>query len=396
MRVGLVCPYPWDVPGGVQAHVHDLAGVLVARGHAVGVLAPARSPSSVPRHVFPAGRPVAVPYNGAVARVTLGPSSAIRVRRWLREGDFDLLHVHEPSAPSVGLLASYAAAVPVVATFHASAARARWYTAAWSLLAPAFEKMDARIAVSEAARRTLLETVGVDAVVIPNGLHVAAFAGAAPFPPGPAGSARPGEQVVGFLGRLDEPRKGLAVLVDAMGPLMERRPGLRLLLAGPGDAAPLLGRLPAAVRPRAVALGRVSEQDKARFLASCTVLAAPGTGGESFGIVLVEAMAAGTPLLASDLDGFRAVTGDGTAARLVRRGDVAHARDRLRDLLDDDAERERLAAAGPVAAARFDWDVVARQVLEVYETVRLQAAVSAAGGVPVGRAPGLPGGTPGS
>ncbi|MGO4752358.1 glycosyltransferase family 4 protein, partial [Streptomyces sp. 2MCAF27] len=178
MRIGIVCPYSWDVPGGVQFHIRDLAEHLIRLGHGVSVLAPADDDTPLPPYVVSAGRAVPVPYNGSVARLNFGFLSAARVRRWLHDGAFDVIHIHEPASPSLGLLACWAAQGPIVATFHTSNPRSRAMIAAYPILQPALEKISARIAVSEYARRTLVEHLGGDAVVIPNGVDVRFFADA--------------------------------------------------------------------------------------------------------------------------------------------------------------------------------------------------------------------------
>jgi len=368
VHIGLVCPYSWDIPGGVQAHVRDLAETLLEMGHRVSVLAPADSPeegaSPLPPYVVGAGRAVPVPYNGSVARLQFGPVSATRVRRWLREGEFDVLHVHEPVAPSLSLLAVMQARGPIVATFHTSNPRSRSLSAAQSMLQPFLERIRGRIAVSAAARQVQVEHLGGDAVEIPNGVAVAHYASATPLP----GYPREGG-TVGFIGRYDEPRKGMPVLLAALAVLAPTRPGLRLLVAGRGDAADLLGDLPPALAGRVALLGQVSEADKARMLRSVDVYCAPNLGGESFGIILLEAMAAGAPIAASDLEAFRRVLDDGRAGALFPTGDPAGMARVLGGLLDDPARRAALAAAGHEAVAAYDWPVVARQVLDVYETV---------------------------
>lgn len=365
MRVGLVCPYPWDVPGGVMAHVRDLAEGLLDLGHDVSVLAPVdddRYP--LPPYLVPAGRTVPVRFNGSVARVIFGPRSAHRARRWLRDGKFDVLHLHAPEAVSLSLLTLLSAGGPIVGTFHAANARSRALAAVAPVVQPQLEKIAGRIAVSPAARRTIVDHLGGDAVMIPNGVHVAAFAGAEPLPgwPGPGGA-------VGFLGRIDEPRKGLSVLLDAFTEIAPQRPGLRLLVAGPGDADAVRSALPPAVADRVVLLGRIREEDKARFYRCVDVYVAPNVGGESFGIVLLESMAAGTPVLASDLDAFRRVLTDGRAAALFPVGDAPALAASLGRLLDDPGARAELAAAGTERVAAYDWSAVARSVVRVYETV---------------------------
>ena len=358
MRVGLVCPYTWDVPGGVQAHVRDLALALQGLGHEVDVCAPADDDDAVPEWVSPMGRALPVPYNGSVARLSFGPLSAARVRRWLRNGDFDVLHIHEPFAPSVSVLALWSAQLPVVATFHASIERSRALLAAKVGLQPALEKIRARIAVSPAARRYVVEHLGGSVVLIPNGVDVARFATAEPLPgwPGDAGA-------VGFLGRIDEPRKGLAVLVAAM----ESVPGARLLVAGPGDPDDV--DVPASVADRVTFLGLVSEEDKARFFHSIDVYVAPNTGGESFGIVLIEAMAAGAPVVASDLDAFKRVLDDGDAGELFASEDPDALAEVLWSLLADPARRRAMAKRASAVVRRYDWPAIADAIVGVYETV---------------------------
>jgi phosphatidylinositol alpha-mannosyltransferase len=364
VRIGIVCPYTWHVPGGVQAHIRDLAEALIRQGHEVSVLASADDDEPVPPYVEPAGRAVPVRYNGSVARLTFGPISNARVRRWLREGRFDVLHVHEPAAPSLSLLACYAADGPIVATFHAANPRSRVMRVMSPTLQPALEKIRARIAVSSAARRTVVEHFGGDAVVIPNGVDVAAFRGAAPLP-----GREPNGATLGFLGRFDEPRKGFAVLLDAFAVLAAERPEARLLVAGPGDADDVLDDLPPELVDRVVFLGMVSDADKVRFFHSIDVYVAPNVGQESFGVILLEAAAAGSPIVASDLDAFARVLDDGAAGELFAVGDPDALAAAVRRVLDSPERRAELRRGGDVVAGRYDWTSVARQVLEVYETV---------------------------
>jgi phosphatidylinositol alpha-mannosyltransferase len=364
LRIGIACPYTWDTPGGVQAHVHDLAEELLARGHTVQVLAPVDDPDApdLPPWVTSAGRAVPVPYNGSVARLVFGPLSMARTRRWVREGRFDVLHVHEPVVPSVSMLACFAASGPLVATFHVSMARSRALQVFGTAMQPALEKITGRIAVSAAARRVVVEHLGGDAVLIPNGVDVGRFAGAKPLPD------RPDAPTVVFLGRVDEPRKGLAVLLEALPELVRRVPDVRLLVAGPGDVDEVRKAVPASLRDRVELLGLVSEQDKPRVYASGDVYCAPNTHGESFGIVLVEAMATGTPVVASDLEAFRRVLDEGEVGVLVPVGDAAALAAGLADLLADPARRGALSAAGSRAVLAYDWGTVTDRVVEVYES----------------------------
>ncbi|NKS63796.1 glycosyltransferase [Rhodococcus hoagii] len=363
MKIGMVCPYSFDVPGGVQAHVVELAQVLIERGHKVSVLAPASEGTDLPDFVVSAGRAVAIPYNGSVARLTFGPVSYARVRRWIADNDFDVLHIHEPNAPSLSMLAMKIAEGPIVATFHTSTTKSLVLSTFQSVLQPYLEKISGRIAVSELARRWQVESLGSDAVEIPNGVDVPAFANAAPLP----GYPRPGRTVL-FLGRYDEPRKGMAVLLGALPALVEKYPDLEILVVGRGDEEKLrkeAGRFAGHLR----LLGQVSDAEKASALRSVDVYCAPNLGGESFGIVLVEAMAAGAPVVASELDAFRRVLRDGTAGLLVPVGDSAALAAAIDSVLGDEDRRRALTDVASVVVGEYDWPVVAEQILRVYETV---------------------------
>lgn len=365
MRIGIVCPYSLDVPGGVQIHVQDLAEQLIALGHDVSVLAPADEDTPVPDYVESAGRTVPVRYNGSVARLNFGPVSAARVRRWLHEGQFDVLHLHEPVTPSLGMLALWIADGPIVATFHTANDRSRAMQMAFPLVRPGLEKISARIAVSEEARRTLVEHLGGDAVVVPNGVYVHRFREAVP---NPAWQGTPERPTVAFLGRLDEPRKGLPVLVDAIPEVLARMPGVRFLVAGRGDVAWAKERL-GDVGDSVTYLGGVSEEDKASLLASVDVYIAPHTGGESFGIVLVEAMSAGACVVASSLNAFRQVLADGEAGLLFPVGDHAALAATLCRTLADPDLRERTRAIASRHVERYDWSQVTARILDVYAMV---------------------------
>ena len=366
MKVGIVCPYSLDVPGGVGYHVRDLAEQLIALGHAVSVLAPADDDTVVPAYVVAAGRAIPVRYNGSVARVNFGPVSAARTRRWLEEGEFDVVHIHEPLSPSLSLLALWAAEGPIVATFHTSNLRSRAMQTAYPLLRPSLEKISARIAVSEDARRTVTNHIGGDAIVVPNGVYVDRFASAATRS---EWLGTPEAPTVAFVGRIDEPRKGLQVLLDAVPGVLAAVPGLRVLVAGTGDIDEAREDLPPALARVCSFLGQVSDADKAALLRSVDLYVAPHTGGESFGIVLVEAMSAGAPVLASNLPAFRRVLEDGACGELFPVEDAAALSAAIVRLLRDPDRRAELARRGRIEVRRYDWSVVARQILDIYETV---------------------------
>jgi phosphatidylinositol alpha-mannosyltransferase len=363
MRIGMVCPYSFDVPGGVQSHVLQLAEVMQVRGHEVSVLAPSSPHVKLPDYVASAGKAVPIPYNGSVARLQFSPAVHRTVRRWLADGDFDVLHLHEPNAPSLSMWTLRAAEGPIVATFHTSTTKSLTLLVFQGVLRPWHEKIVGRIAVSDLARRWQMEALGSDAVEIPNGVDVASFASA----PRLAGYPRQGRTVL-FLGRYDEPRKGMEVLLGALPALVERFADLEVLVVGRGDGDELrseAGELADHLR----FLGQVDDAVKASALRSADVYCAPNTGGESFGIVLVEAMAAGTAVVASDLDAFRRVLWDGAAGRLVRPDNHVALAAGLIAVLENDAVRERYIAAGREAVRRYDWSLVADQITRVYETV---------------------------
>ena len=360
LRIGIVCPYSWDVPGGVQNHIRDLAEFLLNNGHHVEVLAPATESDDLPEYVVSAGRAVSIPYNGAVARVLFGVGANSRVRSWINDGDFDLLHLHEPAIPSLSLLACWAGEGAMVGTFHAAAKYQKAIVAIGPILEPVIEKLSARIAVSESARLTLTAHLETDAIVIPNGIY------ADNYRDGSSRSEWTGN-TIGFLGRFEEDRKGLPVLLDALPIISRFIPDIRVLIAGPGDSEEVLEKVDPQLRNRVEFLGKISESDKTDFLASVSLYIAPNTGGESFGIILAEAMAGGAAVVASDIPAFADVLGNGEFGALFESENSESLAKVIIDLLRDDSKRKGLAAAGAVHAQRFDWSQVGEEIFEVYE-----------------------------
>ena len=363
-RVGIVCPYSWDVPGGVRSHVADLALTLQGRGYEVSVLAPVDDPDTFPDYVFDGGRPTAVSYNGAVARLSFGVRATRRVRQWIREGDFDVVHIHEPVAPSLSLLCCWAARGPLVATWHSSHERSRMLSAGYYLAQTAMEKIRGRIAVSEAARETLVQHIGGDAVLIPNGVRVADFRDQESF-------ALEGTHRILFLGRIDEPRKGLEVLLRALPQVFSRLADCEVVIAGPGDPKEFEKFLDPQWRDRVNFVGAISDEEKRRTLRQSDLYVAPHMGGESFGIVLAEAMAAGTAVLASNLPAFDRVLQSGRAGKLFPVGDCDALGSAIIEVLADPDQRRNLVEAGNARVKDFDWERVVEDVIAVYEAVHL-------------------------
>ena len=360
LKIGIVCPYSWDTPGGVQNHIRDLAEFLIAAGHDVSVLAPAIDETKLPEYVVNAGKPISIPYNGAVARVLFGPVAFARVRQWISQGDFDLLHLHEPAIPSISLLACWAADGPMVGTFHAAAKRQKIIFAIGPILEPAIEKLSARIAVSEAARLTLTDHLDTDAVIIPNGIYANRYTEGKRI-------EKWSGNTIGFIGRFEEPRKGLSVLVDALPVISRFAPDVKVLVAGPGDPADVIENIDPQLRQRFEFLGKISEDEKADFMSSVAVYVAPNTGGESFGIILAEALAGGACVVASDIPAFEDLLGQGEFGALFESESATELAKVVIDLLRDENKRKELSARGKERAKLFDWTVVAQQIYSVYE-----------------------------
>jgi phosphatidyl-myo-inositol alpha-mannosyltransferase len=370
VRVALVSPYALAVPGGVQAHVTALAAALRRTGHEVTVLGPGPvGPIAGDPGTVGVGRPVAVSFNGSEAPIALWPTAARGTRRAIAAIDPDVVHVHEPVVPWFGLAAATSHRAPVVGTFHAWSDDARLYRAARPLARRVADRLAVRLAVSEAAASYHGAALGLPLSrfrVVPNGVDVARFAEAEPF----EDLVDPERPSLLFVGRL-EPRKGLEPLVRAFTRLKTDRPELRLLVVGDGpERARCEALLPAGLRGDVHFLGRVPHEDLPRYYATCDIYVAPSLGGESFGIVLLEAMAAGRPLVASDLPGYRSVATDGRQGRLVPPRDPAALATAIGALLDNPALRRAMADDGRRTVAAYDWTQVAARVADVYREAR--------------------------
>ncbi|MBW3593501.1 MAG: glycosyltransferase family 4 protein [Actinobacteria bacterium] len=356
MKVALVCPYAWDRPGGVQSHIRSLARVLQTRDHEVLVVAPRAGRMTSEPGLSVVGRSVPVPANGSVAPLAFGPLAARSIGVVLDDFAPDVLHLHEPLIPSLSFLALWRSRAPAVGTFHASAARSAGYRLGKPVLERAAGRLAVRTVVSEAARDLIQRYIPGRYHLTPNGVDPARFATVEPF------DAGDGAKVL-FLGRIER-RKGLDVLVQAMARLRDR--DAELLVAGRGPVEKEAQRLATSLEVRARFLGYVDDETKARLFRRADVYCAPARGGESFGIVLLEAMAAGTPIVCSDIPGFRAVAG--RAALLTPTGDAAALADAIRRVLDDDEMAGRMTRTGSMTADAFSWERLVANVETLYRT----------------------------
>ena len=364
LKIGMVCPYGWDVPGGVQTHVRELAEHYISIGHDVSVIAPVGDDDEITDPwLVSAGRPVPIPFNGSVARVLFGPIAASRVRQWIAQGEFDVLHMHEPGIPSISLLACWAAEGAMVGTFHASTPKLRAIASAGPLIEPMIEKLSARIAVSEMAHETLKNLYGTEAVVIPNGIDCARF-----LPDQPRNFLEKiSIQRIGFLGRFEEARKGLPLLLEALPKVIKAIPGVTLVVAGPGDPSKIIAKLDPQIAKHVEFLGRIDEAEKVKFLTDLDLYIAPNVGGESFGIILAEAMASGAPVLASNIQAFVDLLAAGSSGSTFVTEDASDLARQIVDLLRNPERLQQLAENGLNSAIRFDWGSVATQIMSVYE-----------------------------
>ncbi len=374
MKIGLVSPYAYPRPGGANDHIRNLYTHLRDMGHEVRILTAPWGDDPPAQDVIQIGRAIAIPFNGSIGRVTLSVRLEWLVRKTLARERFDILHHHEPFVPFLSFQLLDSATCPNAATFHAFGGFSVSYWLGRPVLHRYFDRLDGKIAVSTAARHFISHYFPGEYRIIPNGVDVDAFTGARPFP-----EFRDGKVNILFVGRA-EPRKGLLYLAQAYAKLKRRCPEIRLIVASSGPQIPVVRAYLRAERVGDVLFaGRVSEADKMRFYKTADVFCAPSTGRESFGIVLLEAMAAGLPIVASDIHGYKNVVQRNVSALLVEPKDSHALAAALERLIVDSTLRRRLGEAGLARAPEYDWAHVTRRVTDLYEEVldRRRARVAA-------------------
>ncbi len=364
MKIGIVSPYAYPRPGGANSYIREQYEQLRDLGHEVRIVTAPWGDDPPAQDVIPIGRAIAVPYNGSIGRITLSLRLEWLVERMLKRERFDVIHHHEPLVPFLSMQILDSARCPSIATFHAFGGFSLSYWLGRPIGERYMNRLAARIAVSSAAKHFVSRYFPGEYRIIPNGVDVAFYANARPFP-----EYRDGKVNILFVGRL-EPRKGAMYLLRAYARLKPRFPETRLILVAAG---PQLGAMRRFVRENALGdvlfAGRVSDIDKARFLRTADIFCAPSTGQESFGIVLLEAMAAGRAVVASDIHGYKKVVQRSVTGLLVEPKDPTALCGAIAQLIEDPGLRQRLGEAGARRALEYDWLHVAQQLVDVYEEV---------------------------
>ena len=370
MKILLVSPFDFDSPGGVNEHVRQLDLQFQRLGHDTRVLAAASDTGeSDDGHVFRLGASMPIPSNGSTARLALSPFLAGRVKQFLAAEPFDVIHLHEPLAPMLPLAVLLHSSSVNVGTFHAARKTNIWYMYTKAILDMFFSKLDARIAVSESAREFVDSYFPANYAIVPNGISVEDYHPGTP----PLARFADGRPNILFVGRFDEPRKGFRHLLRAMPAVRSQFPDARLLVVGQGDGSRYERYMAQHnLGPEDVVFaGFVDDDLKARYYASANVFCAPSTGRESFGLILLEALASGIPTVASAIPGYAAVIRHGIDGLLVEPKNADALALGIVRLLADADLRARVRAHALERAQQFTWQEVARQVLDIFERTRV-------------------------
>lgn len=363
LSIGMVCPYDWDSPGGVKSHVVGLTARLRELGHTVSIFAPTQDDSAT--EVVSAGNSVPIPFNGSVSRVKFDPVAFRRAQVWLRDNDFDVLHLHEPLSVSISPIVAWTASGPIVATQHAAYDKSVAVRSGSFLAHSVLERCTVRLAVSDLARRSVLENIGGDALIIPNGIDVEFFSNSSI-----ERFADADEIQILFIGRIEDERKGLLELLEAFAIVAADAEKLKLVVVGPGDQPEEFDQLSDSVKSKIIFTGAVSEDTKAALLKGSDFFIAPNQSGESFGIILTEAMSAGTPILASNIEAFSLVLEDGAAGLLFEPSVEGITQALLRICQNPNLLSAKSRYASELVW-QYDWDLVTARVLDSYDQARL-------------------------
>jgi phosphatidylinositol alpha-mannosyltransferase len=370
MKIGLVSPYDWSYPGGVRDHVRHLANEFIAMGHEVRIMAPASGPKRkvTERPVLKMGGTTPIPINGSIARIMLDPSIALRVRRVLQREHFDVIHVHEPLVPGLSQTVLRCSNTVTVGTFHASSYPSIYstsnlaYASTYPFLRPLFRRLSGCIAVSTTALQFVSRYFPADYRVIPNGVNLDRFSPqVAPLP-----QFMDGKQNILFVGRFEK-RKGAKYLLRAIPRIRERFPDTRFIFVGEGRLRRGFQQFVERQGWRDVVFsGYVSDSDLPNYFASAHIFCSPATGGESLGIVLLEAMAAGKPIVASNISGYATVVSHGIDGLLTTPRSSEELAIAIGYLLEHEPVRQHFINAGLHKAREYAWPRVAESIMDFY------------------------------
>ncbi len=366
MKIGLVSPYDYSHPGGVINHVSYLAHHLDLMGHQVKIIAPVRRTGTryFGVEVTAIGRPIPIPYGGTTARIPLSPWLPYQVKRVLNREAFDIIHLHEPFIPMLCLSVLRESPAPLnVGTFHACHKGSALYWLNRPTMRRLGEKLHGKIAVSKPARDYISKYLPADYRIIPNGVDVHHYQ-----PDGPLRTEFKDDRLnIFFVGRLEE-RKGVGDLIRACALVKKDFPGFRLIIAGPGIRLRYYYKMLAKslVGDNVVFTDYVPFSELPKYYRTADIFCAPATGGESFGIVLIEAMASGTPVVATSIPGYASVLTNGQEGLLARPENPRSLADALLRLLNDRQARLKMAQNGLATAEQYSWENVSRRVLEYY------------------------------
>ena len=364
MKILQVSPFDFNTRGGVNAHVVPLDRAFRSIGYDTRILAAGSGETGDydDGHVYRLGTAVPFPSNGSTARITISPFVIAKVRRYLEREQFDVVHLHEPLAPVLPMAALLFSRALNVATFHAARDFNFWYHYIKAIMDIFVDRIDCRIAVSDVARESVDSHFPGTYTVVPNGIDLDRFRPDVT----PVTEYLDGRKNILFVGRFDESRKGFIHLLRAMPTIQSQFDGARLLVVGRGNVNRALELVEQHRVPNVVFVGGVRSEDLPRYYATCDVYCAPSTGRESFGIVLLEALASGAPVVASNIPGYAGVVRHGETGILTEPGNPDSLALSVVRVLADDALRDAIIDNGLRDVRRYGWEVVARQVLDVY------------------------------